>query len=203
MGARFDDDDGRLPVTVHGGAMKPRDLRLKMASAQVKTAIMLAATRADGYTEVHEPARSRDHTELMLPAYGVRVDVSPDRRSCRVEGVNTLQATDITVPGDPSSAVFWSVAGAIVLMSDVRVEGVSLNPTRTGFVRVLERMGLSVEVAQTGAAGYEPVGPDPRPWAAHLGSEEPPPRRSRAWSTLSPRLRRPPLWLTACRASRA
>ncbi len=158
LGARFDDDDGRLPVTVHGRALKARDFRLKIASAQVKSAIMLAALRADGYTEIFEPARSRDHTELMLPAYGVKVDVSPDRLGCRVEGIRDLQATDIKVPGDPSSAAFWTVASAIVPMSDVTATGISLNPTRNGYLEVLESMAAPVEVMQTGRAGYESVG---------------------------------------------
>ncbi len=158
LGARFDDDDGRLPVTVHGRRLKPRDFRLKVASAQVKSAIMLAALRADGYTEIHEPARSRDHSELMLPAFGVKVDVSPDRLGCRVEGVTDLVAADITIPGDPSSGAFWAVASAIVPGSDVRVEGILLNPTRAGFINVLTRMAAPIEIIQTGSAGYEGVG---------------------------------------------
>jgi 3-phosphoshikimate 1-carboxyvinyltransferase len=158
MGARFEDDDGRLPVTVHGGRMRPWDFRLKMASAQVKTAIMLAATRAEGFTIVQEPARSRDHTELMLPAYGVRVDVSADRLSCRVEGVKTLDAADIHVPGDPSSAAFWAVGAAMIPGSRVTVEGMLLNTTRAAFIRVLGRMGAPTEIVPTGSAGYESVG---------------------------------------------
>jgi 3-phosphoshikimate 1-carboxyvinyltransferase len=95
---------------------------------------------------------------LMLPAFGAKVDVSPDRLGCRVEGVTDLVAADITVPGDPSSGAFWSVASAIVPMSDVRVEGILLNPTRAGFINVLTRMGAPVEILQTGSAGYEGVG---------------------------------------------
>ena len=158
MGASFDSDDGRLPITVHGATVSPGTFKLPMASAQVKTAILLAGLSATGTTEVFEPSLSRNHTELMLPAYGVNVQVKQAKFACRVKGPALLSAADLSVPGDPSSAAFWAVAAAIVPGSDITVTGVSLNPTRTGFLRVLEGMGATTEVVVTAMYGHEAVG---------------------------------------------
>lgn len=160
MGARFETSpDGTLPVTIHGhGGLRPFGYTSPVASAQVKTAILLAGLRAAGGVCVTEPAPSRDHTERLLPAYGVAVKVDSAAHKASLCGPQDLHATDIVVPGDPSSAAFLVAAALIVDGSDVEVTGVSLNPTRIGFVRVLERMGADLTVVGGEVAGAEPTG---------------------------------------------
>jgi 3-phosphoshikimate 1-carboxyvinyltransferase len=158
MGATFDSDGGRLPITVHGAALRAGSFHLPVASAQVKSAVMLAATRAEGLTEVYEPAASRNHTELMLPSYGVDVQVSEGEHGVRVVGPAVLRACDVVVPGDASSAAFLAVAAAIVPGSDVTITRVSMNPTRAGYIMALDRMGAPVEMTITGNAAHEPIG---------------------------------------------
>jgi 3-phosphoshikimate 1-carboxyvinyltransferase len=158
MGASFDSEDGRLPITVHGATLQAGSFRLPVASAQVKSAVILAATRAEGPTEVYEPAHSRDHTELMLPGYGVEVQVNAADNGVRIVGPATLRACDLVVPGDASSAAFLAVAAAILPGSDVHVTGVSMNPTRAGYIKALDRLGVSLEIRVTGKAAFEPVG---------------------------------------------
>ncbi len=172
MGATFDyRGDGTLPLTSRGprpaedavgrqtpALLAPIDYDSPVASAQVKTAILLAALRAAGRTSVAEPAPSRDHTERLLPAFGVPVETDARRNWCSVEGPSTLQATDVAVPGDPSSAAFLVSAAALVPGSKVRVPEVALNPTRIGFVRVLRRMGARVNVVGALDRGHESVG---------------------------------------------
>lgn len=159
MGATFDcADGGMLPVTVQGTAsLTPLEYASPVASAQVKTAILLAGLRAEGPTRVTEPALSRDHTERLLPAFGVAVavDATP---SASVVGPAVPTAVDLEVPRDPSSAAFLAVAATIVAGSRVELPGVSLNPTRLGFLAVLRRMGADIEIAEEPAAGAEPVG---------------------------------------------
>ncbi len=159
MGARVDlTPHGTLPATVHGTSqLEPAHYSSPVASAQVKTAVLLAGLRAEGHTRVTEPHLSRDHTERLLPAFGVQV-TTDDAPGASVYGPAHLTSADVAVPGDPSSAAFLLVAGLLVPGSEVELPGVSLNPTRTGFVRVLERMGADVSVMQTGASGLEPVG---------------------------------------------
>lgn len=160
MGAGFETSpDGTLPVTVHGcSGLRPFGYTSPVASAQVKTAILLAGLHASGGVCVTEPAPSRDHTERLLPAYGVVVKVDPSRHRASLCGPQRLNAADIVVPGDPSSAAFLVVAALLVPGSDVAVSGVSLNPTRIGFMRVLERMGANLEVRDEHNAGTEPTG---------------------------------------------
>lgn len=158
MGAAFEGEDGRLPITVRGASLNAGEFRLPVASAQVKTAILLAALTAEGPTEVYEPAASRNHTELMLPAYGVAVQVNSSERGVRVTGPATLTACDLTVPGDASSGAFWAVASALIPGSDITVSRMSMNPTRVGFIHALERMGITTELRATGHASGEPVG---------------------------------------------
>jgi 3-phosphoshikimate 1-carboxyvinyltransferase len=158
MGAHVRTTDGRLPVTVSGGGLHAIAFDSPVASAQVKTAVVLAGLRAAGETSVSEPARSRDHSELLLPAFGVPVLCDEDAATCRVTGPAALKATDLVVPGDPSSAAFLVGAAAIVPGSEIALPGVTLNPTRLGFVKVLQRMGADIDTTPSGVAGNEPVG---------------------------------------------
>lgn len=158
MGAHFE-PEGRetLPITVCGSrALHPISYDSPVASAQLKTAVLLAGMYADGTTTVTEPAPSRNHTELMLPEYGV--STTAGERTASVHGPAQPQASEVLVPGDPSSAAFLVCAALLRPGSSVQVENVSLNTARIGFVRTLERMGADVSVTHTGAAGKEPYG---------------------------------------------
>ncbi len=159
MGARIDGrDNGTLtPLVIRGGGLRGQHHHLAVASAQVKSAILLAGLQAEGTTLVTEPAPSRDHTERMLAALGVPVVVDAALRSVRLEA-SALPGFEFTVPGDPSSAAFWIVGALITPGSELTVEGVNLNPGRIGFVDVLRRMGAVIEVVPTGTELGEPVG---------------------------------------------
>ena len=158
MGARFEGD--RLPMTVHGGSLRAISYRLPVASAQVKSAVLLAGLRAAGLTEVIEPEPTRDHTERMLRAFGVEIAVAdaPDGRHIRLMGGQSLTGTNITVPGDPSSAAFPLVAALVTPGSEVTVEGVLLNPLRTGLFQTLVEMGADLKVINAREISGEPVG---------------------------------------------
>lgn len=158
MGGRFETETGTLPITVRGMPLVGRDYASPVASAQVKTALLLAGLRADGRTTVTEPAPSRDHTERLLPAFGVAVGRAAEHNAAWVDGPARMLATHVEVPGDPSSAAFWAVAACIVPGSEVTIEGMALNPTRTGFLAVLERMGADVSVAPGSTTGAEAAG---------------------------------------------
>lgn len=158
MGAETDGAAVTLPVTIRGAALRGIDYTLPVASAQVKSAVLLAGLRASGETVVREPVPSRDHTERLLPAFGVDVSCSPPPRACAVAGGSIPRAAEVTVPGDPSSAAFLVGAALLVPDSAVAIPGVDLNPTRTGFLRVLERMGADLLVRPAAMAGAEPVG---------------------------------------------
>lgn len=158
MGASFETDDGRLPVTVRGGSLTALVYESPVASAQVKTAVLLAGTRADGRTLVREPAPSRDHTERLLPVFGVPVGRDPGRREAWLDGPVSLHAADVRVPGDPSSAAFLVAAGLLVPGSRIVIPDVCLNPTRIAFLDVLERMGARIDIRPGIPAGDEPVG---------------------------------------------
>jgi len=121
----------------------------------VKTALVLAGLQAEGLTEVVEPAPSRDHTERLLPSLGARLQTIPG--GVRVEP-GEIQAFDLEVPGDPSAAAFFVVGACVTPGSDLVVEDVCLNPTRTGFVDVLRRMGAKIDVEVRSERGGEPVG---------------------------------------------
>ncbi|MDR0347821.1 MAG: 3-phosphoshikimate 1-carboxyvinyltransferase [Coriobacteriales bacterium] len=149
----------RLPLTAEGsGALRAIDYVSPVASAQVKSAILLAGLNARGTTRVTEPHKSRDHTELLLRAYGASLAV--DGLAVSVTGGSRLGAVDCEVPGDPSSAAFLLVAAALVPGSEVRVCGMLLNPTRTGFLTILERMGaeIAIEISKNSSLGGEQVG---------------------------------------------
>lgn len=153
MGAAIEGDD-RLPLAVAGRPLRGAAHRLPVASAQVKSAILLAGLAADGETTVEEPGASRDHTERMLTEMGADLRVE-DRRVVLRPG--PLSPTDVDVPGDLSSAAFLLVRAAMVPGSDVVIEDVGLNPGRTGLLDVLAAMGADVHV-EPSAAGPEPRG---------------------------------------------
>ena len=143
MGAEVWATDGRLPpFTVAGARLRPMTYEMPVASAQVKSCVLLAALGADGETTVSEPAPSRDHTERMLAAAGV--GVRRDGRHITVGGVEALALDELVVPGDPSSAAFPLAAALVVRGSRVVLRGVGVNWTRSGFVRIAQRMGADV-----------------------------------------------------------
>lgn len=159
MGVHFDlSGEGTLPVRMRGGALRALRYEMPVASAQVKSAVLLAGLRAEGRTTVIEPAPSRDHTERMLPGYGVGVGRHPLDNECWIDGPAALSCTDVAVPGDPSSAAFLVAAVVLVPGSDVALPDVALNPTRTGFLRVLARMGARVGAEAGRATGAEAIG---------------------------------------------
>ncbi|MBS0297221.1 MAG: 3-phosphoshikimate 1-carboxyvinyltransferase [Proteobacteria bacterium] len=155
MGARFETTEGgRVPLTVHGGALKGVDYRLPVASAQVKSAVLLAGLNAEGPTTVTEPEPTRDHTERMLRAFGAGVEVTDTPEGRRIVLTpGRLSAQAVRVPGDPSSAAFPLVAGLIVPGSEVTVEGVLLNPLRTGLLETLCEMGADLSIQEAASAG--------------------------------------------------
>jgi 3-phosphoshikimate 1-carboxyvinyltransferase len=158
MGAHLDGraDATLPPLIVRGGDLHGCVHHLTVASAQVKTALVLAGLQADGTTDVVEPAPSRDHTERMLGALGAPV-TRVDERAVRVTA-GAPTPFEFAVPGDPSSAAFWVVAAIITEGSELVIEDVALNPARIAFVGVLERMGAAIEVVNTGTRLGEPVG---------------------------------------------
>jgi len=147
MGAVVDGrDDGQLPpLVVRGGLLRGIDYTLPVASAQVKSAVLLAGLSADGETVVRQPVVTRAHTEEMLVSCGADLDVSDDGLVIRLRP-SPLQPFELDVPGDPSQAAFWIVAACIVPGSDVIVDDVYIGPARTGFLDVLRRMGGEVEL---------------------------------------------------------
>ncbi len=158
MGARVDGRAGATlpPLVVRGGDLVGCVHHLSVASAQVKTALVLAGLQADGTTEVVEPAPSRDHTERMLAALGAPI-TRVDERAVRVTA-GAPSPFEFSVPGDPSSAAFWVVAATIAPGSELVVEDVALNPARIAFVDVLVRMGAAIEIVATSERLGEPVG---------------------------------------------
>jgi len=157
MGARIDTTDGRPPLHIHPPAGRLHGIRYEMpvASAQVKSALMLAGLYADGETCVVEPAPTRDHTERMLTAFGVEVGVAGP--VVTVRGGQVLRATDIDVPADISSAAFFLVAGAIARDAELVVRHVGVNPTRTGVIDILKLMGADLTLENPRIVGGEPV----------------------------------------------
>lgn len=158
MGVRFaPDGQESLPITVCGTkAVKPITYDAPMASAQLKTAILLAGVYANGTTTVNEPSESRNHTELMLPEYGIKTTAAA--RTASVAGPSIPVAAEVVVPGDPSSAAFLVCAALLKRGSSIQIENVSLNTARIGFTRTLERMGADISVRHTGSEGKEPYG---------------------------------------------
>jgi 3-phosphoshikimate 1-carboxyvinyltransferase len=157
MGARIASNDGRPPLTIAGSAkLRPLDFEPEVPSAQVKSAVLLAGLHAQGLTRVHEPIATRDHSERALEAFGVTV--VRDGHTVAVAGGQRLGARELDIPGDISSAAFWMVAAAALPDSEVIIEHVGLNPTRTAIVDVLRRMGARIAVTAGPLAAGEPVG---------------------------------------------
>jgi 3-phosphoshikimate 1-carboxyvinyltransferase len=157
MGATVEATDGKFPpLTIHGGPLKPIDYTLPMASAQVKSCVLLAGLYADGETTVREPVRTRDHTELALREFGA--DVSARKGTITVTGNPTLRGRELLVPGDLSSAAFFLVAASIVPDSSVLIQGVGLNPTRTALIDFLVSAGAQLRVADVQQNGGELIG---------------------------------------------
>lgn len=156
MGAKIDGrEDGQFtPLSIRGGNLQSLNYQSPVASAQVKSAILLAGLNGEGVTTVTEPHQSRDHTERMLQAFGVNVQVEGNTVS--VEGNQQLHATSIFVPGDISSAAFFLVAGAIAPNSSIVLKNVGINPSRTGIIEVLEKMGANLRVENKREENFEP-----------------------------------------------
>jgi len=158
MGARFTGKDpDRLPITVRGGTLRPLEWRMPVSSAQIKSSLLMAGVAGAVEVAVYEPhGRSRDHTERMLRAFGYRVE--EDGGWIRLWPTGQLTPFDMQVPGDPSSAVFPIAAAILAESGELRISGVGLNATRTGFVSVLERMGARIAAENREESFHEPVG---------------------------------------------
>ncbi|MBY5522591.1 3-phosphoshikimate 1-carboxyvinyltransferase [Rhizobium leguminosarum] len=162
MGVQVSASEGdRLPVTLRGpGTPSPIRYRVPMASAQVKSAVLLAGLNTPGVTTVIEPVMTRDHTEKMLQGFGAALSVETDGdgvRTIRLEGRGKLKGQVIDIPGDPSSTAFPLVAALLVPGSDITIVNVLMNPTRTGLILTLQEMGADIEVLNTRLAGGEDV----------------------------------------------
>ncbi|MFC4322662.1 3-phosphoshikimate 1-carboxyvinyltransferase [Litchfieldia salsa] len=157
MGAKIDGrkEGGFTPLAVRGNPLKAIEYVSPVASAQVKSAVLLAGLRAEGVTSVSEPAKSRDHTERMLRAFGCEVEESG--LTVSIKGGQTLKSTEIIVPGDISSAAFFLVAGAITQNSSITLKNVGMNPTRTGIIDVLQNMGAMLSIENERIVNFEPV----------------------------------------------
>ncbi len=155
MGAEITSEGDHLPLTIHGGRLRALTYNMPQASAQVKSAVLLAGLFATGQTVVIEPAASRNHTELMLKLFGAEIESA----ECRVmvKGRSVLKGSSIQVPGDISSAAFYMVAAALMPGSAVLLKGVGVNPTRSGVIEVLQRMGADLELKDQRNWGMEPV----------------------------------------------
>ncbi|HEL4296238.1 3-phosphoshikimate 1-carboxyvinyltransferase [Stenotrophomonas sp. GD03930] len=157
MGAKIDtESDGTPPLHVHGGqTLHGIDFASPVASAQIKSAVLLAGLYAQGETQVTEPHPTRDYTERMLSAFGVDIEFSPGK--ARLRGGQRLRATDIVVPADFSSAAFYLVAASIIPGSELRLKQVGLNPRRTGLLHALRLMGADITEENPAEQGGEPV----------------------------------------------
>ncbi|WP_295569831.1 3-phosphoshikimate 1-carboxyvinyltransferase [Stenotrophomonas maltophilia] len=157
MGAKIDtESDGTPPLHVHGGQLLHGiDFASPVASAQIKSAVLLAGLYAQGETQVTEPHPTRDYTERMLSAFGVDIEFSPGK--ARLRGGQRLRATDIVVPADFSSAAFYLVAASIIPGSKLRLKQVGLNPRRTGLLHALRLMGADITEENPAEQGGEPV----------------------------------------------
>ncbi|RUR79253.1 3-phosphoshikimate 1-carboxyvinyltransferase [Chlorogloeopsis fritschii PCC 9212] len=145
------------PLAVQGQNLKPIHYHSPIASAQVKSCILLAGLMTEGKTTVTEPALSRDHSERMLRAFGAELDIDPQTNSVTINGPAQLTGQTVIVPGDISSAAFWLVAGVIVPGSNLVIENVGVNPTRTGILEALAMMGADIERENEREVAGEPV----------------------------------------------
>ena len=161
MGAKVSGRHGGeyAPLAITGKKLRGAVIGTPVASAQIKSAILLAALNAEGSTTVIEPARSRDHSERMLKAFGANLKIGGEMgRHITITPGKELKGQSIIVPGDISSAAFWLVAGSIIPGSELTIENVGLNPTRTGILDVLEKMGANINVKNFRDVAGEPVG---------------------------------------------
>lgn len=156
MGARImgRQEDSLAPLTMRGGQLQGQSFRTAVASAQVKSAIILAGLRASGETMVEEPVLSRDHTERMLRGFGV--EVFSEKTTVKVRGGGRLVGQDVFVPGDISSAAFFLVLGSLAKSGEIVLPNVGINPTRTGVIDVLKAMGADIEFLEVGEICGEP-----------------------------------------------
>ena len=145
------------PLAVVGQNLKPIHYHSPIASAQVKSCILLAGLMTEGKTTVTEPALSRDHSERMLQAFGANLEIDRDTNSVTIEGKAKLQGQKVIVPGDISSAAFWLVAGAITPNSELTINNVGINPTRTGILEALQMMNADISIINEREAAGEPV----------------------------------------------
>ncbi|MBX3282691.1 MAG: 3-phosphoshikimate 1-carboxyvinyltransferase [Acidobacteria bacterium] len=160
LGAEIEATDGKLPVKVLGRPLNASEVSLEVASAQVKSCLLLAGLYAGGKTTVVEPVQTRDHTERMFDWLGadISIEIRDNARHITVSGESELTARDISVPADISSAAFLLVAAACLEGSDLRLPNVGLNPTRIGILEVLKRCGVKVKVENEREASGEPIG---------------------------------------------
>jgi 3-phosphoshikimate 1-carboxyvinyltransferase len=149
------DDDSHLPLRIRGGRLRAIEYRLPMASAQVKSAILLAGLQAQGTTVVTEPTRTRDHTEIALRESGARIRVSDGR--IEIDGGVPIRSRSVSIPGDVSSAAFLIAAALAIPNSELRLTGLGVNPTRTGCLSLLERVGARIVLDKLRNDGGEPV----------------------------------------------
>lgn len=158
MGAVFlgRNNNSLAPFTIKGGNLRPFSYKSPVASAQVKSAVLLAGLYTSGWTEVIEPGKSRNHTELMLASFGAHIET--DGLSARIKGDPKLTAQKVVVPGDISSAAFFLVAGAIMPESRIKIESVGLNPTRDGIIEVLRGMGAVIRISNERTVAGELMG---------------------------------------------
>ena len=156
MGANIESEHGYLPLKITGTALRPVSYTLKIASAQVKSCVLLAGINAEGKTSVTEPSSTRDHTERMLPQFGITVEKKGLTTS--VTGPQCAEPADITVPGDISSAAFFLAAALILQNSKITVSNAGLNPGRTGFIEIMRKMGANISISDKTSACNEPAG---------------------------------------------
>lgn len=180
MGARIEArEGGRLPLMIDGAReVLPISYELPVASAQVKSAVLLAGLMARGETTVIEPAATRDHTERMLTHFGAAVGREPEGAGYRIfiKGQPELMAADVAVPADPSSAAFPLVAALLVPGSEVRLPAIGMNPTRIGLIETLREMGGDIDIANPRTEGGEPVADLTARYSELSGIEVPPER---------------------------
>ena len=159
MGAKISGrQGGRLaPLAIDGGNLTAIEYASPVASAQVKSCVLLAGVQTEGVTIARSPAASRDHTERLLAAQGAKVEVSDDGRTVAVHGGARLRAVDVVVPGDSSSAAYWLALACIHPDAEITVEHVGMNPGRTGFVEILRAMGGDVEIRNERVVAGEPM----------------------------------------------
>jgi len=155
MGATFSSADGHPPLHITGTKLRPISYRSPVASAQVKSAILLAGLYCDGTTSVTEPEKSRDHTERMLKAAGINIEISG--LTVNIKGGNALSPLNLNVPNDMSSAAFFIAAGTIVPGSELLIKNTGINPTRTGLIEILHSMGADIKLENKREVSGEPV----------------------------------------------